>query len=70
MTTEEQLKIAGTLKIFTDLKIAIYSGTTGSGEAVTEEEAHILSGQTKKELIFEALIVWGLYEHEISIHTY
>ena len=50
-----------TLEIFDTVSgwIAQFSGTTGMGETVKEEEAHNLSGATISDLVDEALNIWG-----------
>jgi hypothetical protein len=39
--------------------IAVYSGTTVSGEIVSEEEAHNIAGGSDLERTQNALIIWG-----------
>ena len=39
--------------------IAIFTGTTGMEERVTEEEAHNIEGATEEERTENALNVWG-----------
>lgn len=39
--------------------IAVFTGETGMGEHVVDEEAHNIEGNTDEERIANALIVWG-----------
>ena len=39
--------------------IAVFTGETGSGDQVIEEEAHNIAGDNNEERIRRALIVWG-----------
>lgn len=49
--------------------IAIFSGETGAGEMVSEEEAHNIEGESDQARTMNALLVWGaeLDDTEISI---
>lgn len=40
--------------------IAVFTGTTGKGEVVKEEEAHGISGDNIHDRIEDACIVWGI----------
>jgi len=40
--------------------IAEYTGETGMGEFVKEEEAHNIIGSSSEEIILNAAIVWGV----------
>ena len=44
----------------TDSYIALYTGETGMGESVIEEEAHNIEGSNKNEVLFKAAAVWGV----------
>jgi len=39
--------------------IANYTGETGTGEMVTDEEAHHIMGDDMFEIIYNALFIWG-----------
>lgn len=47
--------------------IAIFSGVTGSGESVNNEEAHNISGENLDELVTSALNVWGALKDDTDI---
>lgn len=47
--------------------IAIFSGVTGSGECVNNEEAHNISGENIDELLKSALTVWGALKDDTDI---
>ena len=47
--------------------IAVFSGVTGSGEDVKNEEAHNISGESLDELAKSALNVWGALEDDTDI---
>ena len=47
--------------------IAVFSGTTGMGEEVSEEEAHNIQGDTEEERAINALIIWGAISDETTI---
>jgi hypothetical protein len=40
--------------------IASFSGTTGSGEEVEDEEGHNVSGASIEEIISNAAAIWGV----------
>ena len=39
--------------------IAVFSGETGIGEQVSEEEAHNIGGDNNEQRIQNALVIWG-----------
>jgi len=47
--------------------IAVYTGTTGEGEEVVEEEAHNLRGASKEDREAEALTIWGVDRDTVEI---
>lgn len=49
--------------------IAVFTGKTGMGEQVSEEEAHNIEGANNEERIQNALVVWGadVEQTEITI---
>ncbi|EGR4074164.1 hypothetical protein D6U78_09990 [Vibrio cholerae] len=47
--------------------IAVYSGETGSGEMVVQEEAHNIQGDSDQKRIQNALVVWGASEDETEV---
>jgi hypothetical protein len=40
--------------------IAVYTGETGEGEQVKEEEAHNIKGENKEGIIINAAVIWGI----------
>ncbi|NAX35498.1 hypothetical protein CAG54_10995 [Vibrio sp. V27_P1S3P104] len=47
--------------------IAVFSGETGSGEMVVQEEAHNIQGDSEQERIQSALAVWVALEDETDV---
>ncbi|MDA9557762.1 hypothetical protein N9R79_09775 [Vibrio sp.] len=47
--------------------IAVFSGETGNGEIVDQEEAHNIEGNSEHERVKNALIVWGADEDETEV---
>jgi hypothetical protein len=47
--------------------IAVFTGTTGMGEHVNEDEAHNIAGDNKQERIDNALLVWGADADETQV---
>lgn len=50
--------------------IAVYTGITGSGEYVSEEEAHNIKGNTESERVSIALGVWGAEEDNTTVKIF
>ena len=40
--------------------IAVYTGETGAGEQVKEEEAHHIKGESREDIIINAAVIWGV----------
>lgn len=49
--------------------IAVFTGETGIGEKVSEEEAHNIKGASNEERIENALVVWGADIEQTDIVT-
>ena len=47
--------------------IAVFSGTTGMGEQISEEEAHNIAGANNEERVQNALFIWGAELEETEI---
>tara|TARA_R110000744_G_scaffold134248_3_gene243167 strand:- start:1285 stop:1485 length:201 start_codon:yes stop_codon:yes gene_type:complete len=47
--------------------IALFSGTTGMGEQISEEEAHNIAGANNEERVQNALCIWGAEMEETEI---
>lgn len=47
--------------------IAVFTGETGSGEQVNEEEAHNITGDTDEERTQSALVIWGATSDETTV---
>lgn len=47
--------------------IAVFTGETGMGESVIEEEAHNIQGDTDQDRTVNALIVWGADIEETTV---
>ena len=49
--------------------IAVFTGETGSGELVTEEEGHNIQGDCIEDVIQNALLIWGADEDETLVQV-
>jgi hypothetical protein len=49
------------------LWVAVFSGETGEGEIVREEEAYNITGDSDDERVSNALLVWGADEENTDV---
>ena len=47
--------------------VAVFSGTTGMGEQISEEEARNIAGANNEERVQNALCIWGAELEETTI---